>query len=148
MKKLLNKNGFAIIMLLSAVVLASILLDACVLKISSFSSSIDGIDAAFGLAENGVFSILLTLGYLLPIVVMALCKVLFKKGNLQYLLLVIAFVASAILLFKAPELAKVESFGVSVTLAKAGYELAIGPIIGAVASIFGALVSAYKLCVK
>ena len=92
MKKILSTFGDIFILLLTAIVLASILFDACKYTSGSFTQAIDGVDAAFGLVEQGVFSITLVLGYTLPIIVLLLCKVLLKKGKLQYLLLLGAFV--------------------------------------------------------
>lgn len=140
MEDILKKHGKLLTLVLAAVVVAMLFLPANTIELLGKTSSVNGLDSAFGISDGGVFSIVLTLGYLLPIAAVVVCRFLFNNGKLQYLILFVAFLASAIILFMAPDFTNIEVI-VSVTAKDLGYKLGMGAIIGGVASALGALVS-------
>ena len=144
MKNFVEKNGKKVTFICAIVVAVTMLLAV----ISANGQSDSGLECACGLAEGYSFNVLLLLAYILPIVAVLVNKFVVKAEKIQTIILVAAFLVSAILLFIAPSLIKFEAFGMSISAADAGCDLGLGALIGAIAAILGAAVNGAKLFLK
>ena len=161
-KSFLGKFGGLIAVIIAVLSALTIILPGLILKVENADPTVyKGFEFVFGkeIAGAGIggfggdvsipFSILGVLGYFLPVVLSVLVALIVKNRQLGGMLLLIAFVFGAAILFVMPEITHITTtikLGDNVsttakTFAQMGYKLDYGTIIGGSLNCLGALFS-------